>query len=58
MKPKKKSVWKGWGYVGVHGIVFYDHCPCIYNSRKRAIESCGYPDKEKIVKVKVTVEMI
>ena len=53
---KKVESWMGWAYLGDNGhLAFYDKCPCLYSSRKRAWESVGYPAAQEIVRAKVTV---
>jgi hypothetical protein len=55
----KKETCVLWAFVGEQGhIAYYDNVPCLYKTRKRAWESAGFPLKDEIKKVRVTMEVL
>jgi hypothetical protein len=56
---EKKETCILWAFVGEQGhIAYYDNVPCLYKTRKRAWESAGFPLKDEIKKVRVTMEVL
>ena len=54
---KKKRTWLVWGLFDKNGeLVDYDNCPCIYETRHRALDSVSMYDGEKIRRCKITVK--